>query len=321
MKGEKPIWERSKSVPNMEPRSEEDQARIPNSLLYDHPNPPNGERKIDHGQNHVISTQTLDQPKPRIDDLLQPSVPTSSPPAAEFPNMTALTQALPPPPANFRYRECLKNHAISIGGHVVDGCGEFMPRGDEDTPEFFRCAACSCHRNFHRKEIVAHGGGELGYMANFQYNHRNGNILSYGQIRHAANSIPHQQTLLHQSRHRQSFSPGPAQPVMVAFGGGGEAESSSEDLGGFQRSDGGRWRHEELLAVQMQQSPKKRFRTKFSEEQKERMMEFAEKLGWKMQKGDEDEVVKFCEEVRVKRQVFKVWMHNNKQTMKRKQPC
>lgn len=23
------------------------------------------------------------------------------------------------------YRECLKNHAASLGGHAVDGCGEF----------------------------------------------------------------------------------------------------------------------------------------------------------------------------------------------------
>lgn len=290
----------------MEPRSEEDQAKIPISLLYDDPNPPNGERKKDHGQNHVISPQTLDQPKPRIDHPLQPSIPNSSLPSAEFSKITTLTPATPRPVANFRYRECLKNHAISIGGHVVDGCGEFMPDGDDGAPEFFRCAACGCHRNFHRKEIAVCSGTEPRHMASFQYNHRNGNGLNYGPIRHAANSIP-QQTLLHHG----PFSPGPARPVMVAFGGGGEAESSSEDLGAIQRGgDGGGSR----------QSSKKRFRTKFSEEQKERMMGFAEKLGWKMQRGDGDEVVKFCEEVGVNRQVFKVWMHNNKQAMKRKQP-
>lgn len=307
----------------MEPRSAEDQAKIPNSMLYDDPSPPNGERKIGHGQDLVISPQTLDQPKPRIDHLLQPSIPTSSPASAELSRIMTLSPATPPPEANFRYRECLKNHAVSIGGHVVDGCGEFMPSGEEGTPEFFRCAACRCHRNFHRKEIVDCGGSELWRSTNFQYNHQNGNgPLNYGLIRHAANSIP-QQTLLHRSsRRHQGFSPGPGQPVMVAFCGGGEAESSSEDLG--RCGDGGGWRQEDMaMVVQSQQSPKKRFRTKFSEEQKERMMGFAEKLGWKMQKGDEDEVVKFCEEVGVKRQVFKVWMHNNKHAMKRKQeqPC
>ncbi|KAF8015468.1 hypothetical protein BT93_H1091 [Corymbia citriodora subsp. variegata] len=35
-----------------------------------------------------------------------------------------------------------------------------MPSGDQGTPEFFRCTACLCHRSFHRKETVAHGGGK-----------------------------------------------------------------------------------------------------------------------------------------------------------------
>ncbi|GLT54884.1 hypothetical protein SLA2020_280450 [Shorea laevis] len=25
------------------------------------------------------------------------------------------------------YKECLKNHAASLGSHALDGCGEFMP--------------------------------------------------------------------------------------------------------------------------------------------------------------------------------------------------
>lgn len=50
-----------------------------------------------------------------------------------------------------KYKECLKNHAAGIGGHAVDGCGEFMPSGD-----IFKCAVCNCHRNFHRKDTVHH---------------------------------------------------------------------------------------------------------------------------------------------------------------------
>lgn len=58
---------------------------------------------------------------------------------------------------------------------------------------------------------------------------------------------------------------------------------------------------------------KKRYRTKFSAEQKGKMMAFAEKLGWRMQRKDqEDEIEKFCGSVGVSRQVFKVWMHNHK---------
>ncbi|CAO2211050.1 unnamed protein product [Urochloa humidicola] len=51
------------------------------------------------------------------------------------------------------YRECLKNHAASLGGYALDGCGEFTPAPDADPadPASLRCAACGCHRNFHRR--------------------------------------------------------------------------------------------------------------------------------------------------------------------------
>ncbi|CAL5356790.1 unnamed protein product [Camellia sinensis] len=51
-----------------------------------------------------------------------------------------------------RYMECRKNHAANIGGYAVDGCREFMPAGEEGTSAGFKCAACNCHRNFHRME-------------------------------------------------------------------------------------------------------------------------------------------------------------------------
>ncbi|KAH1113388.1 hypothetical protein J1N35_006766 [Gossypium stocksii] len=178
-----------------------------------------------------------------------------------------------------RYRECLKNHAATMGGHVVDGCGEFMPSGEEGTMAAMKCAACECHRNFHRKEI----NGESQYIP----------------------PLPRRNGVVHLQQQPVRF---PA-PVMMSFGGGGGGtaeESSSEDL-----------RHDELINVP--QSSKKRFRTKFSQDQKEKMMEFAETLGWRIQKQDEHELQMFCSQVGVKRQVFKVWMHNNKQAMKKKQ--
>ncbi|KAK8947673.1 Transcription factor HB29 [Platanthera guangdongensis] len=57
-----------------------------------------------------------------------------------------------PPPAaaeDVLYRECLKNHAASLGGHALDGCGEFMPSPAANTadPTSLKCAACGCHRN------------------------------------------------------------------------------------------------------------------------------------------------------------------------------
>ncbi|KAL0342962.1 UNVERIFIED_CONTAM: Zinc-finger homeodomain protein 1 [Sesamum angustifolium] len=63
---------------------------------------------------------------------------------------------------------------------------------------------------------------------------------------------------------------------------------------------------------------KKRFRTKFTQEQKDKMLNLAERLEWKIQKQDEELVQQFCSEVGVKRNVLKVWMHNNKHTLGKK---
>ncbi|KAJ8430074.1 hypothetical protein Cgig2_008521 [Carnegiea gigantea] len=49
------------------------------------------------------------------------------------------------------YAECQKNHAASIGGYAVDGCREFMASGAQGTSNALLCAACGCHRSFHRK--------------------------------------------------------------------------------------------------------------------------------------------------------------------------
>lgn len=48
------------------------------------------------------------------------------------------------------------------------------------------------------------------------------------------------------------------------------------------------------------------------------MYEFAEKVGWKIQKRDEDMIQEFCSDVGVDRSVLKVWMHNNKNTLGKK---
>ncbi|KAG2555605.1 mini zinc finger protein 1-like [Panicum virgatum] len=51
------------------------------------------------------------------------------------------------------YRECQRNHAAAIGGYAVDGCREFMASGAEGTAAALMCAACGCHRSFHRREV------------------------------------------------------------------------------------------------------------------------------------------------------------------------
>ncbi|KAK4347784.1 hypothetical protein RND71_034123 [Anisodus tanguticus] len=62
-----------------------------------------------------------------------------------------------------RYKECQKNHAASVGGYAVDGCREFMPSGEEGTNNAFICAACGCHRNFHRREVETEVASDSSY--------------------------------------------------------------------------------------------------------------------------------------------------------------
>lgn len=54
---------------------------------------------------------------------------------------------------DIRYGECQKNHAANIGGYAVDGCREFMASTGEGSNGGLTCAACGCHRNFHRREV------------------------------------------------------------------------------------------------------------------------------------------------------------------------
>ncbi|CAN4083289.1 unnamed protein product [Withania somnifera] len=207
--------------------------------------------------------------------------------------------------SSVRYKECLKNHAASMGGHVLDGCGEFMPRGDEGTPEYLKCAACDCHRNFHRKETE-----DESQIPGLRRN----DSISYRIHTQTPPSLQAMRTQQHHHKYPHSYSRGQIAPVMMSFGvnTGVPAESSSEDLNMFHEGQG-------VVQPFNYSVSKKRFRTKFSQQQKDRMQEFAEKLGWRIQKQDEQEVQQFCNEVGVKRKVFKVWIHNSKQAIKKKQ--
>ncbi|CAL9122186.1 unnamed protein product [Musa textilis] len=191
-------------------------------------------------------------------DVLYQSAARNTDPApvsgATTPSNTKATAA-----ASIRYRECLRNHAASIGGHVLDGCGEFMSEGDPSSPKALKCAACGCHRSFHRKEAEGDAAAA------------------------------------------DSYCSGAARQFQF-----GTTESSSEE-----RMTAG--------APTPATTPRKRFRTKFTMEQKEKMLVFAERMGWRIQKQDEGLVEQFCAEAGVRRQVLKVWMHNNKHLIRKPQ--
>ncbi|KAF2302308.1 hypothetical protein GH714_034052 [Hevea brasiliensis] len=133
----------------------------------------------------------------------------------------SISRSPPPPPAStaiatasttsVRYRECLRNHAANMGGIVVDGCGEFMPSGEEGTPEALKCAACECHRNFHRKEI---GGEKPQCAANCYYKNNNQrNTLPLPQ--QLATSLPQPQASVHQYHgYPHGFSMTPPRPQL-----------------------------------------------------------------------------------------------------------
>ncbi|PSS31601.1 Zinc-finger homeodomain protein [Actinidia chinensis var. chinensis] len=180
----------------------------------------------------------------------------------------------------FRYRECQKNHALSIGGHAVDGCGEFMPAGDDGTLDALKCAACNCHRNFHRKETK----GEA-----FHHHHQR-----------QQQQVPHYYRSADQVGYLQVAPQMYQRPLALP-----SAEREEEDMSNPSSSGGG-------------SGSKKRFRTKFTQDQKDKMLELAERLGWRIQKQDEAAVEQFCAETGVKRHVLKVWMHNNKHTLGKK---
>lgn len=60
---------------------------------------------------------------------------------------------------------------------------------------------------------------------------------------------------------------------------------------------------------------RRRKRSKFTAEQKAWMGEFAARIGWKVRKqeaGGEEEVSRFCKDIGITRQVFKIWIHNHK---------
>lgn len=189
-----------------------------------------------------------------------------------------------------KYRECLKNHAANLGGHANDGCGEFMPSGEEGTIEALKCAACNCHRNFHRREVEGEG-----YAGNCE-------------CRYGARDRKRMMEPLFPSPLPLPPPPGfrihprgalPSSQMIMAF----NSHDSDDYEGGL---------------MSPQSSLKKRFRTKFTAEQKEQMGIFAEKLGWRIQKHDEAAVQQFCAEIGVKRHVLKVWMHNNKHALGKK---
>ena len=210
--------------------------------------------------------------------------------------------------AQWRYRECLRNHAARLGAHVLDGCCEFMPSGS-DGAAALACAACCCHRSFHRREAIPGGVAAAVAVSPSPVTPTAGAGANSSRVMPLLLAPPHMHTrpphvpaspasapaALTESSSEELRVPAPAHPAapatthpphaQVAVGGSASAPPAPS---------------------------KKRFRTKFTAEQKDRMREFAHRVGWRIHKPDADAVDAFCAQVGVSRRVLKVWMHNNK---------
>ncbi|XP_019156757.1 PREDICTED: zinc-finger homeodomain protein 1-like [Ipomoea nil] len=212
-------------------------------------------------------------------------------------------------PRVIRYRECLKNHAVSIGGSVTDGCGEFMPGGEEGTVASLKCAACNCHRSFHRQETTHGSGGGGAPPTNPPA------LPSFASMTHRHNAWA---SLAAQSPKTPAFGgAAPPTPSAAAAATAAAVDSSFQEPN-FSPHKCFPSPASTAAATVAETRGKKRFRTKFTAEQKEKMSEFADKIGWRIPREEENihGVERFCGEIGVKRQVFKVWMHNNKSSAK-----
>ncbi|PIN17161.1 hypothetical protein CDL12_10183 [Handroanthus impetiginosus] len=194
----------------------------------------------------------------------------------------------PPPAAVVVYKECMRNHAATLGGHAVDGCGEYMPSPTTapTDPTSLKCAACGCHRNFHRREPDFPTAITPPFL----------------DFRHPV--VPK----------RSSSSPSPPPPPPAPF------PYAPHTLLALSSAVAAEEHHQEP-ATPTVENPlgRKRFRTKFSQEQKDKMLCFSEKIGWKIQRSNEADVAEFCHEIGVSKGVLKVWMHNNKNTFCKKE--
>ncbi|XP_059670330.1 zinc-finger homeodomain protein 9-like [Cornus florida] len=208
------------------------------------------------------------------------------------------------PPVVVTYKECLKNHAASLGGHALDGCGEFMPSptASPTDPTSLKCAACGCHRNFHRREPedpLPHSVATPQHVIEYQSHHRH----------HPPPPPPPRGGGGHSSPDSPSPPPisssyYPSAPHMLLALSAGLSSHPAENTTAAATTP-----------IAVTPNSRKRFRTKFTQDQKEKMHQFAEKVGWKIQKRDEDLIAEFCSEIGVDRSVLKVWMHNNKNTI------
>ncbi|MCE3052006.1 hypothetical protein HAX54_051405 [Datura stramonium] len=198
----------------------------------------------------------------------------------------------------------MHNYAATSMGHVLDGCGEFCPSGPPETPESFICVACHCHRSFHRKmkvkvevEVEVEAGLELPILP---INHpSNDTPIMIIDVPEQAKPREPRNTL---NKNKVVIIP-PAPPA----GAGAGAETMTEMGGGE-------------IEVADQRSLKRKYsstssstsvRMRLDADQREKVRAFAEKIGWRWTKYNE-QVIPFCAEIGITPYFLKNWIDNNR---------
>lgn len=248
-----------------------------------------------------------------IISIPNPDTETHQSPPSKSLSFTNTSFPQPQPQMVVSYTQCLKNHAACLGGHALDGCGEFMPSptANSTDPTSLKCAACGCHRNFHRRHT---------FDPTFSHS-----LLPPPPPPASAAALP--RSLSPSTDPSTEPSPDTNLPQQqVTSPAPCSYYSSSQHMllaltTAYSGPSNDHYPYHQGFNLKMENvnpSGRKRSRTKFSKEQKEKMVSFAEKLGWRMNRGEERSTQEFCSEVGVSRRVFKVWMHNNKQAFGKK---
>ncbi|KQJ82687.1 zinc-finger homeodomain protein 8 [Brachypodium distachyon] len=202
--------------------------------------------------------------------------------------------------AGGKYKECMRNHAAAMGGQAFDGCGEYMSA----SPDSLSCAACGCHRSFHRRQAA--GGSLTGSPVFFRPPppppHTHHGVLQ-GFLA-SAPPPPPQLALPYHAVPTAAWHHGLGLDPAHTARAGSETPPRAEDCSPGSGSGG--------PGAGAGMFGRKRVRTKFTPEQKEQMRAFAEKQGWRINRDDGGALDRFCLEIGVKRNVLKVWMHNHK---------
>ncbi|CAN8235907.1 unnamed protein product [Cochlearia groenlandica] len=156
-----------------------------------------------------------------------------------------------------------------------------------------RCAACGCHRNFHRRDSSDHI-----FPANLTSSPSGTDSPPSPSLDHVASPVPF-----------SYYTPPPPHHVLLSLTSGFRGPLDQDPTVAI-RSD-----ENSSKSGRGGDISRKRTRTKFTTEQKIKMRTFADKAGWRINGCDEKLVRELCNEIGIERRVFKVWMHNNKYSL------